>query len=248
VARNTLVGWAPDLGTPTTFVLLRHGETPHTVDRRFSGGTGRGGDPELNDRGRWQAQRAADHLARIADEPGTHHAAHPAIDTVIASPMQRTRETAAIVAERLGLPVTLAAGFTECDFGAWDGLTFAEVSERDPDGLAQWFASTSQAPPEGESFDQVQHRVEAARDDVLAQHAGRTVLVVTHVTPIKSMVRLALDAPTDALYRMELSPCSFTSAMWFADGVASLRFFNDTAHLRGVAHAAPGHLEGNDPR
>jgi probable phosphoglycerate mutase len=128
----------------------------------------------------------------------------------------------------------------------WDGLSLAEVSERDPDGLAQWFASTGQAPPEGESFDEVQRRVETARDDVLAQLAGRTVLVVTHVTPIKSMVRLALDAPTESLYRMELSPCSFTSAMWFADGVASLRFFNDTAHLRGVAADSSGHREGSD--
>jgi probable phosphoglycerate mutase len=160
--------------------------------------------------------------------------------------MKRTRQTAAIVAEQLGLPVTVVPGFSECDFGAWDGLSFGEVSERDPDGLARWFASTAQAPPEGESFEQVQQRVEAARDDILAQYPGRTVLVVTHVTPIKSMVRLALAAPTESLYRMELSPCSFTSAMWFADGVASLRFFNDTAHLRGVAADSSGHREGSD--
>jgi probable phosphoglycerate mutase len=244
VARNTLVGWAPDLGTPTTFVLLRHGETAHTAERRFSGGTGRGGDPDLSERGRWQASRAAEQLARLAADPGTHHAAHPPIDAVLASPMVRTRSTAGIVAERLGLAVETAPGFTECDFGVWDGRTFGEVAASDPDALDAWFASTAQPPPEGESFDQVQDRVRAARDEVLARYAGRTVLVVTHVTPIKSMVRLALGAPTEALYRMELAPCSFTSAVWFSDGVASLRFFNDTAHLRGVEGGSPGLGEG----
>lgn len=246
---NRLVGWAGDLGSPTTFVLLRHGETPHTAERRFSGGTGRGGDPGLNDRGRWQSQRAADQLARIAGEPGTHHAAHPAIDVVLTSPMLRTRQTAGVVADRLGLDVEVAAGFAECDFGAWDGLTYAEVSEQYPAELAAWFASTDHAPPGGESFDQVQVRVESARDDVVARYAGQTVLVVTHVTPIKSAVRLALGAPTDALYRMELSPTSFTSVMWFPDGVASLRFFNDTAHLRGVPQVGSAdHREGSAGR
>jgi probable phosphoglycerate mutase len=248
VVRNTLVGWAPDLGTPTTFVLLRHGETEHTAQRRFSGGTGRGGDPDLSERGRWQAERAAEQLARLASDPGTHHAAHPPIDVVLASPMRRTRSTAAVVADGLGLGVELAPGFAECDFGAWDGRTFADVSQADPQGLDAWFASTSQAPPEGESFDEVQARVRAARDEVLERFAGRTVLVVTHVTPIKSMVRLALDAPTEALFRMELAPCSFTSAVWFTDGVASLRFFNDTAHLRGGPRGSSAFGEGADPR
>lgn len=227
--------------------MLRHGETHHTAERRFSGGTGRGGDPELTERGQWQADRAAQFLGRLAADPGTHHAAHLPIDVVVASPMVRTRQTAAKVADQLGCAVEIADGFVECDFGDWDGLTFAEVSARYPDALAAWFASTDQAPPGGESFEQVQQRVVAARDELIKQHAGRTVLVVTHVTPIKSAVRLALGAPTDSLYRMELSPASFTSVMWFPDGVASLRFFNDTAHLRGVPRDQAGHHgEGAD--
>ena len=80
----------------------------------------------------------------------------------------------------------------------------------------------------------MQERIRRARDHVIQRHLGRTVLVVTHVTPIKSMVRLVLDAPTDALYRMELAPASLSSVRWFADGVASLRFFNDTSHLHGL--------------
>jgi probable phosphoglycerate mutase len=229
-------------------VLLRHGETDHTVQRRFSGGTGRGGDPDLSARGLQQAERAAERLVRLARDPGTHHSPHPSVDVVLTSPMLRTRRTADVVAERLGRPLEIAPGFTECDFGAWDGATFADVSARDPDSLAAWFASTATPPPQGESFDDVQARVETARDDVLSRFAGATVLVVTHVTPIKSMVRLALGAPTDALYRMELAPCSFTSAVWFADGVASLRFFNDTSHLSGLGGPGHGLSEGEEPR
>jgi broad specificity phosphatase PhoE len=231
---NTIVGWADDLGTSTTFVLLRHGETEHTAERRFSGGTGRGGDPGLNDRGRMQAACAADQLRRVAGEPGTHHSPHPPIDVVLASPMARTMETASIVAGSLGLKIAQAPGFRECDFGVWDGLTYDQVRQEHGLGLSEWFSSTEVAPPEGESFAQVQERIRAARDEVVREYAGRTVLVVTHVTPIKSMVRLALGAPTEALFRMELAPCSLSSIEWYSDGAVSLRFFNDTAHLSGL--------------
>ncbi len=86
------------------------------------------------------------------------------------------------------------------------------------------------APPFGESFDAVQARVTAARDRIAETYAGRTVLLVTHVTPIKALVRLALDAPAHVLFRMELSPASTTTVHWWSDGVASLRSFNVVAH------------------
>jgi probable phosphoglycerate mutase len=245
VSRNTLVGWDSDLGTPTTFVLMRHGETTHTRERRFSGGTGRGGDPELTDLGLWQAARAGEHLARIADDPGTHHASHPAIDVIVASPMARTRATAQIVGERLGLPVDVVEGVAECDFGVWDGLTYDEVTRGWPEELTRWFASTDHAPPGGESFEQVQRRVAQVRQDLLATYRGATILVVTHVTPIKSFVRQTLAAPTPSLFRMELAPASFSSIASFVDGVESLRFFNDTSHLRGAGAPMSDHREGH---
>ena len=67
----------------------------------------------------------------------------------------------------------------------------------------------------------------------MTRHPGRTVLVVSHVTPIKLLVRSALDAPMAALFRMELDPASITRVSWWEDGNASLRVFNDTSHLRG---------------
>ncbi|MFG2571694.1 bifunctional RNase H/acid phosphatase [Streptomyces sp. NPDC048481] len=221
-AEAPTVGWgaAPDLGAPATFVLLRHGETPLTPQKRFSGSGG--SDPSLSDVGREQAERVAAALARR----GT-------VQHVLASPLARARETAAVVAARLGLDVTVDDGLVETDFGAWEGLTFGEVRERYPDDLNAWLADPEAEPTGGgESFAATAVRIAAARDRLAAAYAGRTVLLVTHVTPIKTFVRLALGAPPASLFRMELSAASLSAVAYFADGNASVRLFNDTSHLR----------------
>ncbi|MFI8858979.1 bifunctional RNase H/acid phosphatase [Streptomyces prasinus] len=214
-------GWAPaDMGPPATFVLLRHGETPLTPQKRFSGSGG--SDPSLSDAGREQAVRTAEALARR----GT-------VQAVVASPLARTRETAGIVAARLGLEVSVEEGLRETDFGAWEGLTFGEVRERHPDDLNAWLSSPDAEPTGGgESFAATAARVAATRDRLTAAYAGRTVLLVTHVTPIKTLVRLALGAPPEALFRMELSAASLSAVAYYADGNASVRLFNETSHLR----------------
>ncbi|MET8215798.1 bifunctional RNase H/acid phosphatase [Streptomyces hirsutus] len=214
-------GWAPaDMGPPATFVLLRHGETPLTPQKRFSGSGG--SDPSLSDAGREQAERAAAALARR----GT-------VQAVVASPLARTRETAGIVAARLGLEVSVEEGLRETDFGAWEGLTFAEVRERHPDDLNAWLSSPDAEPTGGgESFADTATRVAATRDKLTAAYAGRTVLLVTHVTPIKTLIRLALGAPPESLFRMELSAASLSAVAYYADGNASVRLFNETSHLR----------------
>ncbi|MER8117700.1 bifunctional RNase H/acid phosphatase [Streptomyces sp. NPDC094031] len=218
----TARGWsaAPDLGTPATLVLLRHGETPLTPQKRFSGSGGT--DPSLSDAGREQARRVADALAGR----GT-------VQAVLASPLARTRETAEIVAARLGLDVVVEDGLRETDFGAWEGLTFGEVRDRHPDDLNAWLADPAARPTGGgESFAEVAARIAVTRDELVTAHAGRTVLLVTHVTPIKTLVRLALGAPPESLFRMELSAASLSAVAYYADGNASVRLFNDTSHLR----------------
>ncbi|MFF7394014.1 bifunctional RNase H/acid phosphatase [Streptomyces scabiei] len=218
-ARN-VASAAPDLGTPATFVLLRHGETPLTPQKRFSGSGG--SDPSLSDVGRYQAERVAAALA-----------ARGTIQEVVSSPLARCRETAGIVAARLGLKVAVEDGLRETDFGAWEGLSFGEVRERYPDDMNAWLASPDAEPTGGgESFAAVAHRVAATRDALIATHRGRTVLLVTHVTPIKTLVRLALGAPPESLFRMELSAASLSALAYYADGNATLRLLNDTSHLR----------------
>ncbi len=214
------VGWGPDVGPPSTFVLLRHGETPLTPEKRFSGSGGT--DPALSAAGRRQAEATAAGLA-----------ARGTIQAIVSSPLRRCQETAGAVADRLGLEVRIEEGLRETDFGAWEGLTFAEVQERYPDDLDAWLGSAKVAPTGGgESFATVSRRVAVARDKLLARYAGRTVLLVTHVTPVKTLVRLALGAPPESLFRMELSAASLSVVAYYSDGNASLRLLNDTSHLR----------------
>ncbi|MBZ4020027.1 bifunctional RNase H/acid phosphatase [Streptomyces purpurogeneiscleroticus] len=215
-------GWAApaDLGAPTTFVLLRHGETALTPEKRFSGSGG--SDPELSEAGRLQAREAAAALA----VRGT-------VQAIVSSPLRRCRETAETIAARLGLDVRIEDGLRETDFGAWEGLTFSEVRERYPEDLNTWLASAKAEPTGGgESFAAVARRVAQARDRLQARYAGKTVLLVTHVTPVKTLVRLALGAPPESLFRMELSAASLSAIAYYADGNASLRLLNDTSHLR----------------
>ncbi|MCU4745285.1 MULTISPECIES: bifunctional RNase H/acid phosphatase [unclassified Streptomyces] len=227
------VGWGADQGPGTTFVLLRHGETALTREKRFSGSGSTGdADPELAPAGVRQAEAAA--VALAAAPEGRR------IEAIVASPLRRCRQTAQAVADRLGLEVRIEAGLRETDFAAWEGLTFAEVNERHPQDLARWLASAQAEPTGGgESLTAVARRTALARDKIMARYAGRTVLLVSHVTPIKSLLRLALGAPTEAMFRMELSPAALSAVTYYNDGHASMRLFNDTAHLRTADGAGP---------
>jgi probable phosphoglycerate mutase len=211
--QKALQGWGAQAEPPTQLIFLRHGQTPHTVDKRFSGSGG--DDPALSELGQQQAQAAAQYLAKRGG-----------IDAIVSSPMVRTKQTAAAVAETLGLDVKVEKGWVECAFGDWDGHTFAEVQQKWPEALNAWMGSTTVAPPGGESFDACARRARSARDALLTAYPGKTVLVVTHVTPIKLMVRSVLQAPMNSLFRMELAPATLTEIHWYADGLASLKSFN----------------------
>jgi broad specificity phosphatase PhoE len=189
-----------------------------SVQKRYAGLSPKT-DAPLTDTGVRQAVAAAKRLASAG------------IGAIVASPLQRAVRTAEEVAAVTGVPVLTDEGFRETDFGAWDGLTFAEVRERWPSELTTWLADPSVAPPGGESFDQVSERVTAALHRILAERAHQTVLIVSHVTPIKTLVAAALLAPPAALYRMHLDVAALCEIDWYADGPAVLRSFNDTAHL-----------------
>jgi broad specificity phosphatase PhoE/ribonuclease HI len=222
VARpRKMVGWATDLGTPTTTLLGRHGATAYSLEKRFSGLGG--ADLPLAPLGVRQAEALAREIA-----------ARGGVDSIVASPLLRTVQTAERVAHATGAEIDIEPGIAECAFGEWDGCTFAEVSERWPIELAAWLASTDVAPPGGESFAECRDRVDRARRDVLTRHAGQRVAVISHVSPIKLMTGICVDAPLSSLYRMELAPCSLTTIAWFPDGNSSLFGFAESAHLRGV--------------
>jgi ribonuclease H / adenosylcobalamin/alpha-ribazole phosphatase len=210
---NPMVGWNADLGEPTTLVLVRHGATNHSLEKRFSGSGGQ--DLSLDEVGVAQARAVAQWLR-----------GHGGVDVLVTSPLARARETAAHAGDVLGLEPEVVDGLRETSFGDWDGHTFTEVREKWPAELDAWLSSSATAPPGGESFDVVGRRVRRTRDRLIAAYPGKTVVAVTHVTPIKLLVRAALDAPMRSIYRMELGPGSITEIAWYPDGHPSMRRFN----------------------
>ncbi|MEU1995154.1 bifunctional RNase H/acid phosphatase [Nocardia gamkensis] len=209
-------GWTGATGRPTRLLLLRHGQTELSVQRRYSGR----GNPPLTALGREQAARAAKMLA-----------AKGGIAAVISSPLGRARETAEAAAAALGVPVEVHDGLIETDFGEWEGLTFAEAAQRDPGLHARWIGDPAVAAPGGESFEEVLQRVEAALRDLLGRYPGANVVVVSHVTPIKTLLRLALDVGPALLYRLHLDLASLSIAEFYLDGGSSVRLVNDTSYL-----------------
>ncbi|GAB0108134.1 bifunctional RNase H/acid phosphatase [Nocardia sp. JMUB6875] len=209
-------GWTGAVGRPTRLLLLRHGQTELSVQRRYSGR----GNPALTELGREQAAKAAKMLA-----------AKGGIQAIVCSPLGRAKETAEAAGKALGLPVRVLDGLIETDFGAWEGMTFLEAREQDPELHARWLGDPSVPAPGGESFDQVRERVEAVRRDLVALYPGANVLVVSHVTPIKTMLQLALGVGPSLLYRLHLDLAALSIAEFYPDGGSSVRLVNDTSYL-----------------
>jgi ribonuclease H / adenosylcobalamin/alpha-ribazole phosphatase len=207
--------WAPPTGPATRLILVRHGETAYSGEQRFCGST----DVPLTPLGEQQAAALAVRAPGFGD-----------VAAVISSPLQRSRRTAELIAGALGLPVSVDAQLAELDFGGWEGLTVDEAQAQDPAAFHRWLSSPDAAPPGGEPF-AAARRYRRARDAGIAANPDRTSVVVSHVTPIKTIVRLALDAPPAALFRMYLDLASVSIVDYPADGSASLRLFNDISHL-----------------
>ncbi len=216
--------WTGQTGSPVRLILLRHGQTELSIERRYSGH----GDPELTELGQQQAAAAALAIAKRLSRQGVEPAA------VLSSPLRRARQTAAAVAESTGTELEVREGLIETDFGGWEGLTFTEARERDPELHGRWLGSADVEPPGGESFRAVGERVEAERARIVEEFAGRTVILVSHVTPIKMLLRTALGAGDEVLYRMHLDLACLNIADFYPDGGASVRLVNETSYLDGL--------------
>jgi probable phosphoglycerate mutase len=215
-AVRTGPGWLRTLGPATTTVLLRHGETALSGGRRFAGR----GDIPLTATGLEQAKAAA---ARLAARGG--------LDLIVTSPLERAQRTAGAVAAATGVPLVVGDAWVETDFGEWEGLNHAEAERGWPEQMAAWLSDAGAPPPGGESFAATSDRVLKALDSLLAEHAGATVLVVSHVTPMKILLLHALLAPPASLRRMQLDVACLCEIDWYAGGVGLVRSLNDTAHL-----------------
>jgi probable phosphoglycerate mutase len=186
----------------TTVLFVRHGQTPTTGNIL----PGRAKGLHLGDDGRRQADAVAERLAGMGK-----------VDALYASPLERTRETAAPIAARLGLKVTLERGLLECDFGDWTGKRLDRLRK-----LPEW-ATVQRYPsgfrfPNGESFTEMQTRITRSVAAMRERHPRGTVVVVSHADPIKAAVADAVGTHLDLFQRIVISPCSVTTIVYGAGG------------------------------
>lgn len=212
--------WNGATTTPTRLVLLRHGQTEMSRAKQYSGNS----DPELTPLGERQARAAASHISNTMGD----------IDVVVASPLRRCQQTAKYVANLLGKEVETIDGLREMNFGDWEGKTFAEAQKSDPELHSNWLEDTSVATPNGESLDLAHERVSSTLRELTRRYTGKSVLVVSHVTPIKAVVREAVAGPADIVHRLHLDLASISVAEFYEDGPSCLCLFNDTSFLQST--------------
>jgi alpha-ribazole phosphatase len=203
-------------------LLVSHGVTAWNVQGRYQGHT----DVPLSPTGRRQAALLR---RRLAGEP---------LDGAYASDLSRARDTAAAIAGDRGLPVEPDARLRELHFGGWEGRTYDEVRQSDPQALAAWEEDpVNVAPPGGEALAQMAERLRTFLADLAgAPNPDEKVLVVAHRGALQVLACLALGLPPQARRRLRLEPASL-SELSLHPGGAVLECWNDTHHLREVAHA-----------
>ncbi|MCU0269042.1 MAG: histidine phosphatase family protein [Acidimicrobiales bacterium] len=193
-------------------ILARHGRTEANAAGLLLGRL----DPALDEVGRRQAVALADGLGR----GGT-------VDEVVASPLRRTRETAAAIAEGTGAPVTVDERWIELDYGAFDGVPLADIPV---ETWARWRGDPTFAPPGGESLAELGVRVRVVLDELSDRARDRTVVVVSHVSPIKAAVAWALGVGDEVTWRLFVAPASLTRIAVTERGPV-VQSFNEVAHL-----------------
>jgi probable phosphomutase (TIGR03848 family) len=196
-------------------LYVRHGKTPTT------GATlpGRAKGLHLADDGRVQAEAVAVRLAEL-----------PKVDAVYASPLERTRETAAPIAKARGLKVQIDRGLLECDFGGWTGSQLKDLMKLPEWRTVQRYPSGFRFP-DGESFTEMQTRITGAVACLVERHRGGVVVVVSHADPIKAAVADALGTHLDLFQRIVVSPCSVTAVAYGSGGPAVLTVNHTTGTL-----------------
>lgn len=211
----------------TTIILVRHGRTHLTESKRISG---RGGEnPGLSDLGREDAHKVAKALAEIGNSGPWSHLTP--VSAIISSPIRRTLDTAHIISNELSLGVDVIEDLAEISFGDWDGHTNDEVKSKWASSFKEWQGSWTVTPPNGESLEAFDARVQAARREVLSSFAGKTVAVVSHVMPIRGFIRAGMDGGVAGYWRPQISPCSITIIRFWGDQAAEVVTMNATSHL-----------------
>jgi probable phosphoglycerate mutase len=200
-------------------LLVRHGTTPTTGKML----PGRADGLHLSEKGRAQAAAAAERIAGLTKAPSA----------VYASPLERTRETAAPIAKALGLRVRTAPGLVEVDVGEWTEKPLARLYRTKEWPTVQRWPGGFRFPG-GESFAEMSVRSMDAVLGLVAEHPGQTIVAVSHADPIKAIVAAAAGVPLDLMQRLAISPCSI-SAILFTGGGPVVLCVNSTGTLEELA-------------
>lgn len=211
----------------TTLVLVRHGRTSLTESKRISGSGGE--NPGLSQLGWEDARKAAEAVAKIGNSAQFKHL--KPVTGVVASPIQRTQDTASAIADQLGLVFALNPNIAEISFGEWDGMTNEEAEASDPKLFNRWRGSWDIAPVGGESLVDFDRRVLTGLREITERYAGQTVAVVSHVMPIRGILRAALNGGIETYWRPQIAPCSITIIRFWGLQAAEVVTFNATDHL-----------------
>jgi probable phosphoglycerate mutase len=196
-------------------LLVRHGTTPTTGKML----PGRAPGLHLGEKGRAQAALVAQRIGAMEKRP----------TAIYASPLERTRETAAPIASALGLRVRTAHGLIEADVGDWTEKSLSRLYKTKEWPTVQRWPSGFRFPG-GESFAEMSVRSMDAVLDLVAAHPGTTIVAVSHADPIKAIVAAAAGIPLDLMQRLVISPCSI-SALLFTSGGPAVLCMNSTANL-----------------
>jgi len=199
-------------------IVVRHGETDWTRDGRYAGSR----DIPLNAGGLRQSEATAAVLASRS------------LSAVCASPLERARMSAEIIAKPHRLEVATHAAFSEMGFGAWEGLTRDEVSRAFPELHRRWRETPHLVElAGGETLAQVQARVQEGLRELRAQRDGQSVVLVTHGVVVRLLVLEALGLGPDRLWSLEASPAGITEIEYEADW-ATIHRMNTLVHLDGL--------------
>jgi probable phosphoglycerate mutase len=211
----------------TTVILVRHGRTALTETHKLSG---RGGeDPQLSELGREDAHKVALELAKVGNSSVFAKLVPPS--AIISSPIARTRETAQVIGDLLGLTVDIDDDIAEIAFGDWDGHTNQEVAARWPEQYNAWRGDVKIAPPGGESLEEFDVRVQRGRARILERYEGQTLVVVSHVMPIRGFIKAATVSDWPIYWRVSVAPCSITVLRFWGEEAAEITTVNYTSHL-----------------
>lgn len=209
---------------PTTVVVVRHGHTAHTESNLISGSSGE--DPSLSELGFLEAELAASAANNLLERFGLG-----VPSKIYHSPQLRTTQTAESFSKVFDAPLRPDARFKEIAFGDWEGYSMVEMETTARDDIASWRGSMTQRPPGGESVVDLESRVLAGLDDVIAQHSGETVAIVSHMMPLRAIARKALGASDAVSWSLNFNPASVSIYRFFGNRLTETFVINACEHL-----------------